>query len=760
MGAKRQRESQRLPVGSKKRQKVETAGHESANSDRVFNIDELNWKKVQLPDRLDDAGGFFGLEEIEGVEVVRPKGKGQIKFKATPIKPIQSILKRIHKAEAKENDSDVEWSGFSDDEPVKESQSPIKADASRSGPRKKDTEMEKVKPQRTCTASGNQLHRDIQRKPSFSALQEDGEADDVDVSAWDPLGVSPSIQTSLSKLKFPSPTPIQKAAIPQILAGHDVIGKAATGSGKTLTFGIPILEYLLDQKKGNHAKNQSTASPVALILSPTRELAHQLLKHISDINAHAPGVDARVALLTGGLSIQKQQRLLVDADILVGTPGRVWEILSMEHGLIEKMKQIKFLVVDEADRLLSEGHFQEVEEILNSLDRTEDGGLPEDDDSQFDDKPKSFLPHRQTLVFSATFHKGLQQKLAGKGRFIGDDLMDKQASMEYLLKKLNFREERPIFIDVNPVSQMADGLREGIVECVAGEKDLYLYTLLLYHLGYRALVFANSISSVRRLTQFLQNLGIPALGLHSSMEQKARLRSVERFSVSSASANSVLVATDVAARGLDIKGIDLVIHYHVPRTADSYVHRSGRTARAGAPGKSVLICAPEEVVGVTRLVAKVHAAAKSKQNTKRIPFDSLELDRRIISRVRPRVTLSKRITESTLAKEKLSTENDWLHSAAEELGVDYDSEEFEQQVCGKAKGRGRGGGRHQRDKQAGAISKAELAAMKAELKQLLSKRINIGVSERYITSGRVDIDAILRGSDNGAFLGQVDTLDF
>jgi ATP-dependent RNA helicase DDX24/MAK5 len=244
------------------------------------------------------------------------------------------------------------------------------------------------------------------------------------------------------------------------------------------------------------------------------------------------------------------------------------------------------------------------------------------------------------------------------------------------------------------------------------------------------------------------------------MEQKARLRSVERFSASSASANSVLVATDVAARGLDIRGIDLVIHYHVPRTADSYVHRSGRTARAGAPGKSVLICAPEEVVGVTRLVAKVHAEAKSKPNTKRIPFDSLEVDRRIISRVRPRVTLSKRITESTLAKEKLSTENDWLRSAAKELGVDYDSEEFEQQVCGKAKGRGRGGGRHQRDKQAGAISKAEMAAMRAELKQLLSKRINIGVSERYITSGRVDIDAILRGSDNGAFLGHVDTLDF
>ena len=327
------------------------------------------------------------------------------------------------------------------------------------------------------------MHRDTQLKPSFSALQEDDEADNVDVSAWNPLGVSPSIQTSLSKLKFPSPTPIQKAAIPQILAGHDVIGKAATGSGKTLTFGIPILEYLLDQKKNHVNSKQSTASPVALILSPTRELAHQLLKHISDINAHAPGADARVALLTGGLSIQKQQRLLVDADILIGTPGRIWEILSMEYGLIKKMRRIKFLVVDEADRLLSEGHFQEVEEIINSLDQTEDGGLPEGDDSQLDDNSKSFLQHRQTLVFSATFHKGLQQKLAGKGRFVGDDLMDKQASMEYLLEKLNFREERPIFIDVNPVSQMADGLREGIVECAAVEKvtQLMKYLISLAH---------------------------------------------------------------------------------------------------------------------------------------------------------------------------------------------------------------------------------------------------------------------------------------
>jgi ATP-dependent RNA helicase DDX24/MAK5 len=245
------------------------------------------------------------------------------------------------------------------------------------------------------------------------------------------------------------------------------------------------------------------------------------------------------------------------------------------------------------------------------------------------------------------------------------------------------------------------------------------------------------------------------------MEQKARLRSVERFSSPTSDPGSVLVATDVAARGLDIKDINFVIHYHVPRAADMYVHRSGRTARAGALGKSILICAPEEVVGVARLVSKVHAEVNpTKAAAKRNPLESIELDRRIVARVRPRVTLAKRITESTIAKEKLTAEDNWLRAAAEELGVEYDGEEFDKEG-GKAKGRGRGGGRHQREKQVASLTKEELASMKAELKQMLSKRINIGVSERYITAGRVDIDALLRGEGNNkAFIGPVEALAF
>lgn len=240
------------------------------------------------------------------------------------------------------------------------------------------------------------------------------------------------------------------------------------------------------------------------------------------------------------------------------------------------------------------------------------------------------------------------------------------------------------------------------------------------------------------------------------MEQKARLRSVERFSSPSSDPSSILVATDVAARGLDIKGIDFVVHYHSPRAADTYVHRSGRTARAGASGKSVIICAPEEVVGVARLAAKVHIT-KSGSQAKRLPLESIELDRRVVNRVKPRVTLAARITESNIAKEKVSAQDSWLRSAAEDLGVDYDSEEFNES---QSRGRGRGRGRQQREKQAGDVSKAELGAIRAELKQLLSQRVNVGVSERYITSGRVDIEALLRGEGNNTFLGQVDPLDF
>ncbi|KAE8356453.1 P-loop containing nucleoside triphosphate hydrolase protein [Aspergillus coremiiformis] len=753
MGQKRQRDQKGSGSFAKKRKrsaKPSNATGEDSDWDGIVGVEDLNWKEVALPDRLEDAGGFFGLEEIEGVDIIRPKGNGEVQFKAKAGKPKKSILKKKDPSE-EEAQFDDEWEGFNDDDQTAPQDQPKEAEHK---PDKSVTEKKKAKKEKKVKAVIED-DKSLQAGLSFAALQDEEEDDGADISAWESLGLSPEILTGLSKMKFTTPTSVQKACIPPILDGHDVIGKASTGSGKTLAFGLPIIEHYLEKlrSKTQTDSEKTESTPIALILSPTRELAHQLAKHIGEVISHAPGINARIALLTGGLSMQKQQRVLAGADIVIGTPGRVWEVLSSGQGLIRKMQAIKFLVVDEADRLLSEGHFKEAHEILAALDRIEDGGFPDDSSDKSDEEtdPKS---QRQILVFSATFHRDLQQKLAGKGKWTGGDIMSQKESMEYLLQKLNFREEKPKFIDVNPVSQMAENLKEGIVECAAMEKDLYLYTLLLYHPKHRTLVFTNSISAVRRLTQLLQNLQLPALALHSSMIQKARLRSVERFSSPSSDPSSILVATDVAARGLDIKGIDFVVHYHAPRTADAYVHRSGRTARAGASGKSVIICSPDEMVGVVRLAAKVHA---NMANGKKLPLESLELDRRVVSRVKSRVTLAAKIVDSNIAKEKISAEDNWLRTAADDLGVEYDSEEFDD---ASGRGRGRGRGRQERERKAGSTSKAELAGMRGELKQLLSQRVNVGVSERYLTSGRVDIEALLRGEGNDSFLGQVDPLDF
>ncbi|KAI1387307.1 DEAD-domain-containing protein [Hypoxylon trugodes] len=706
---------------------------------KTITADSLQWRKAKLPDMFNDAEGFYGLEEIDDVEVVR--NNNTIKFRA-----LAPSTDDEEENDKNEEQSEDEFEGF-DDEPPAQPTSKIKPailstndieDLDADAPKESKKKQKQKKKKDLGEVEDPELESNV-----FTGLDELEDAqDDADLSAWVSLDLSPRILDSLAKLKFSKPTPIQEAAIPQVLAGHDVIGKAATGSGKTLAFGIPIVEKWLELSDQDDTPRDAAKIPLALVLSPTRELAHQLTDHIKNLCAGLPN-SPYVCSVTGGLSVHKQQRQLAKADIVIGTPGRLWEVLSSSSELTNNFKKIQYLVVDEADRLLTEGHFKEAAEIFNALDRFE---TDEDKDEDGDAKPSP----RQTLVFSATFHKGLQQKLAGKGRY---DLMSQQDSMEYLLKKLNFREEKPKFIDVNPVSQMAEGLKEGLVECGAMEKDLYLYALLLLYPNVRTLVFTNSISSVRRLAPMLQNLNLQTHSLHSQMPQKARLRSVERFTGAKQGQSSILVATDVAARGLDIPGVDLVVHYHVPRAADVYVHRSGRTARADKTGLSILLCAPDEVTPTRRLIAKVHSTS-SKKSKKTFFVQTLDMDRKLVNRLKPRVTLAKKIADAGLAKEKGSKEDDWMRNAAEELGVEYDSDEMQQ----VGKWGGRKGGRKEKQEQARAMTKAELGALRAELRELLSKRVNAGVSEKYIATGMVDMDELLRGA-KGEFLGRVQGLD-
>lgn len=774
-GTKRGRPAKAAPAPrSQKRQKTQAQA-------RKVGLDSLAWTPVELPDHMDDYEGFFGLEEIEDVQVVRD-GKGTVSFETTKpekvVKEAKDIEQEQEEAEEQEQEgeeagSDAEsWGGFSDEEGAAQEKVEDKAQEEKKPKSvlKKETKEQKAEREKAEKAEKKKKKENVQEKKKANERKkeadevevEDNEAgmpgifdilmdrpmddDDVgvDVSAWKPLGLSRDTLDALSQLKFSSPTPIQESSIPEILAGHDVIGKASTGSGKTLAFGLPIVETFLSLP----ADSPDRKRPLALIVSPTRELAHQITDHLKTLcssgDFHAPSI----ATITGGLSVQKQRRQLETASIIVGTPGRLWEVISSGHGLLASLKRIRFLVVDEADRLLSEGHFKEMGEILNALERKD---FNEGEDDASNDEEEEEAVQRQTLVFSATFHKGLQQKLAGKAK-AGSELLSNQQSMEYLLKKLSFREEKPKFIDANPTKQMAAGLKEGLIECAGTEKDLYTYAVLLFHPKKRALVFTNSIAAVRRITPFLQNLNLPALPLHSQMPQKARLRSIEKFKERP---GSILVATDVAARGLDIPGVELVVHYHLSRAADTYVHRSGRTARGDASGISIIICAPEEVAGVRRLVAKVHAQGKSKKNSHYIR--TLDIDRRLVSRLKPRAILAKQLADAVAAKEKQHSENDFLREAAEDLGVEYDSDTFEQEARGK---RGRGSQRKKKEKEARQMTKAEMAGLRAELKELLGQRINTGVSAKYLTSGGVDVQALLKGEGHMDFLGQVDGLGF
>ncbi|AEO58934.1 hypothetical protein MYCTH_2306707 [Thermothelomyces thermophilus ATCC 42464] len=766
----------KAPPASSKRQK-------SNSGKRVVNVDALPWKSVDVPEMFDDAEGFYGLEEVEGVEVVREGG----------------TVKFVTAADAESEEDSEEFEGF-DDPPedaqvspegteVKGSASeePAAPEASAKEPKaakkatgadgkdapkrdaetqKKDKKRGKKEKQSSKVESANgdpELEANVFAQAA-SLAEAPAEDNDLDMSEWVPLGLSPQVLSAIARLKFAKPTAIQAKAIPHIMNGHDLIGKAATGSGKTLAFGIPIVESWLARRA--EAQTTDKKQPIALILSPTRELAHQIRDHLKELCAGLT-TGPYVCSVTGGLAVQKQQRQFEKADILVGTPGRMWELASSSNSVLGALRGISFLVVDEADRLLKDGHFKEAEEIMNALDRKAPGEEVVEDEGDSDDETPRH--NRQTLVFSATFNKNLQQKLAGKARY---NLMGDAESLEYLLKKLNFREPRPKFVDTNPVSQMAENLREGLIQCGDLEKDLFLYAVLLLQPTRRALVFTNSINTVRRLTPFLQALNLPAFALHSDMEQKARLRSIERFRAganaannkknnpapsSSPPASSILVATDVAARGLDIPEIDLVIHYHVPRTADDYVHRSGRTARANHSGISILLCGPKEAVPTRRLIAKVHAAAAAHMpraklaSSAGVGVQTVDIDRRLVAHLRPRVTLAKKITETTIAKERGAKEEDWLRKAADELGVEYDPDELE--AAGSWKGRG--SGRKMREKEAAAVSKAEVKQWRWELKELLSKRVNTGVSERYLNG--VDVDALLRGA-RGEFLGQVEGL--
>lgn len=303
----------------------------------------------------------------------------------------------------------------------------------------------------------------------------------------------------------------------------------------------------------------------SVILTPTRELAQQIYKHLSAI---AKYTDVTIACIIGGLAQVKQERLLKSKPhIIIGTPGRIWELVQDGNEHLTKIEHVRYFVVDETDRMAEKGHFTELEELLKFINASENSS------------------NRQNFVFSATLT--LLQDLPSFRKKAKKNLTKEQRLKE-LIKMFGMK--NPKVFDITQTG-VAAKLMEARIFCELDEKDFNLYYILINHPG-RTIVFCNSIECVKRIASVLNHLNIEPIVLHGKMEQKQRLKNLENFQKHE---ESVMVTTQVASRGLDIPNVQHVIHYQVPTTGEDYVHRSGRTARADKEGLSILIIAPNEV---------------------------------------------------------------------------------------------------------------------------------------------------------------------
>ena len=343
---------------------------------------------------------------------------------------------------------------------------------------------------------------------------------------FEELGLCKEIISSINEKGYKNPTEIQKEAIPHILMGRDILGCAQTGTGKTGSFIMPLAEILSSGKS-------KSRMPRSLILAPTRELAMQVAEEFNFINKF---LKLQMALLIGGVSFTEQDnKLAKGVDVLIATPGRL--IDHMERGKVI-IKDVKILIIDEADRMLDMGFIPDIMKINKLLPRI-----------------------RQTLFFSAT--------LSNEIRKIGKNLL------------INPKE-----ITINPYSSTSSNIDSYFFNAYNKNKLDDLKILLNIDLFKSAVIFCNKKNNVDKVNTFLKKNNYKTVCLHGDMDQSSRTNSLEKFKNKSA---DILVASDVAARGIDIKDLSHVFNYDVPNNPEDYVHRIGRTGRAGKKGKAYTI---------------------------------------------------------------------------------------------------------------------------------------------------------------------------
>ncbi|XP_034431620.1 ATP-dependent RNA helicase DDX24 [Hippoglossus hippoglossus] len=463
---------------------------------------------------------------------------------------------------------------------------------------------------------------------------------------------------------------------------------------------IEDAEFDLDaEEKPAGGRNQPL---LGLVLTPTRELAVQVKHHI---DAVAKFTDIKTAIIVGGMAQQKQRRMLKRRpEIVIATPGRLWDLIKEKHPHLLNLRQLKCLVIDEADRMVQRGHFAELENLLEMLNTVH------------------FNPTRQTFVFSATLtmaHSLPTRLLQKKKR----KNMDQRGKLEVLMEKVGIK-SKPKIIDLTRKEATVETLTETRIHCQKEEKDFYLYYFLLQFPG-RTMVFANSIDCIKRLNSLLVILDFDPLPLHANMHQKQRLKNLERFAERE---NCVLLTTDVAARGLDIPNVQHVIHYQVPRTSETYVHRSGRTARATKEGLSLLLIGPDDMLNFRKIY---NTLGKDED----LPMFPIEI--KCMEAIKERVNLARNIEKIEFHNGKEKQHNSWFKKAAEALELDLDDD----LLLGRSKGED--GDREQQKM---------VKSMKKHLKHLSSQPVfkNL-VKTRYPTQmGKLTLPHLPRGGMESA----------
>lgn len=366
--------------------------------------------------------------------------------------------------------------------------------------------------------------------------------------SFDSLGLSPDILRAIADQGYTEATPIQAQAIPVVLEGRDIMAGAQTGTGKTAAFTLPLLQRL--SVHANTSPSPARHPIRALILTPTRELAVQVEESVKTYGKYLP---LRSTVVYGGTDIRNQIKPLMEGvEILVATPGRLLDHVEQKT---VKLSQVEILVLDEADRMLDMGFMPDLRRILALLPST-----------------------RQNLLFSATF--------AGEIKKLADSLL-----------------QSPVSIEVARRNKTAETVSQLAYKVNADDKLNFLVRLIRAKNIKQVLVFTKTKISAGRVSSQLLKRGIQAAAIHGDKSQGERIKALEDFKQGNV---AVLVGTDVAARGLDIEELPVVINYELPTTPEDYVHRIGRTGRAGASGEAISLVAPEEV----RMLAEIERLIK------------------------------------------------------------------------------------------------------------------------------------------------------